>query len=91
MKRWQAVLLALLYGAAGVFMIGQMTHIQGLQATKSIELEILSPREFQALLNELEPDSPIVVDGIIGPESLGKWSRVYCNQQAMKTFKKGNL
>lgn len=49
---------------------------------------IIGPCELQERLNRIEPDNPIRVDGIIGPESIAKWNRVFFNQSAMKTFKK---
>lgn len=42
--------------------------------------------EIQEMLNKYEPENPIKVDGIIGPETIKKWERVYVNQSAMRTF-----
>ena len=57
-----------------------------LEATETKQAEILSPKDFQTLLNEIEPQNPIVVDGIIGKQTVAKWERVYCNQCAARTF-----
>ena len=49
-------------------------------------LEVPSPADIQRLLNAAEPENPIKVDGRIGPETIAKWERIYCNQSAAKTF-----
>jgi hypothetical protein len=41
---------------------------------------LMSQAEVQELLNKLEPENPIEVDGVIGKTSREKWTRVYCNQ-----------
>ena len=55
------------------------------QAIEAQEAVILSPIDFQALLNRLEPSEPIVEDGKLSPdwrnsETQAKWERVYSNQ-----------
>ena len=42
--------------------------------------------EIQELLNEIEPENPIKVDGRIGKKTLEKWDRVYCQQCANMYF-----
>jgi len=51
--------------------------------------ELPSLIEIQKMLNELEPDNPIKVDGIYGPKTKEKWERVWMNEQAIKYFTKG--
>jgi hypothetical protein len=46
--------------------------------------------DIQERLNELEPESPIKVDGIWGQETSEKWLRVWWNQQAKRHFGKQN-
>jgi hypothetical protein len=48
--------------------------------------DIPSPAQIQQLLNLLEPEKPIKVDGKIGIATIAKWERVYCNQCAKNTF-----
>jgi hypothetical protein len=40
--------------------------------------------EIQRLLNELEPNEPITVDGVVGPATRAKWERVYYRRQAKR-------
>ena len=49
---------------------------------------IPGPAELQRRLNRAEPERPIKVDGLVGPQMIAKWERVYCNQSAEKTFSK---
>jgi len=54
--------------------------------------EVMSPRDFQKFLNEIEPKPELIIkeDGRIGQRTLAKWDRIFCNQSAAKTFfKKG--
>jgi len=89
MNRIIRMIITLTAGALIIIAVGYKTQQHCARATNATKrVEIPSPREFQALLNELEPDSLIVEDGIIGKETIAKWERVYNNQQAMKTFKK---
>ena len=46
-----------------------------------------SPTDIQLLLNELDPNDPVHVDGIIGEKTLKKWDKVYCNESARVYFK----
>jgi len=48
---------------------------------------IIGPCELQEMLNQIEPENPIKVDGHIGPATIAKWNRVWFNQCAAKTFK----
>ena len=48
--------------------------------------DIPSPAQIQQLLNLLEPEKPVRVDGKIGSVTIAKWERVYGNQCAAKTF-----
>ena len=48
---------------------------------------IPGPAELQRRLNRAEPERPIKVDGLVGPQMIAKWERVYCNQSAAATFK----
>ena len=41
-----------------------------------------SPCELQQLLNEIEPENPLVIDCISGPLMREKWNRVHANQWA---------
>lgn len=47
-------------------------------------IDLPSPADIQALLNRLEPEPRLKVDGKIGPLTLEKWDRVYCEQSAKK-------
>jgi len=90
MDRVIRTIITLAVGASIIIAVGYKTQQHCARATNATKrVEIPSPKEFQALLNELEPDSPIAEDGIIGKETIAKWERVYNNQQAIKTFKKG--
>lgn len=75
-----------------VICIGQQCYIQTLpeQPTKLISL-----MELQRLLNTLEPENPIKVDGKVSPdwqesETQTKWDRIYSNQSNVSYFERRN-
>lgn len=49
-----------------------------------VEAILPSPAAIQELLNQMEPEPRLKVDGKIGPMTLEKWNRVYCEQSAKK-------
>jgi hypothetical protein len=61
---------------------------------KAIEERILPPspiysiREWQHQLNIIEPENPIVEDGILGRNTQLKWDRIYCNYSANQVMRK---
>lgn len=63
---------------------------KNVQPTKSLivpdvnNISLPSPAAIQELLNRLEPEPRLKVDGKIGPLTLEKWNRVYCEQSAKK-------
>lgn len=80
MQRISNILTALIIGATAVFLIGYLTSI----ASTPVNKDIPSIKEFQSLLNQLEPNAPINVDGRLGPETQRKWDRVYFNQNLIE-------
>lgn len=91
MRKLLEITISVIIGGSVVIYAGWICKQASTQAAiPAKRVQIHSPRQFQALLNELEPEYPIAEDGIIGRESIEKWERVYCNQQAMKTFEKAN-
>jgi len=48
------------------------------------DLVLPSPGDIQRLLNKLEPESPLKVDGKIGPATRTKWEQVYVLVSAQK-------
>lgn len=41
--------------------------------------------DWQQMLNEIEPENPIEVDGRLGYETQKKWDWIFCNQSAAKS------
>jgi hypothetical protein len=61
----------------------ELAVIKGEQINYS---NIPSPYQMQQLLNLLEPDNPIKVDGKIGPQTMAKWNEYICDRNAERTF-----
>lgn len=51
------------------------------------DLTLPAPSDIQKLLNRLEPEPRISVDGRIGPATMEKWRRVYIKVSAEQYFK----
>jgi len=51
------------------------------------DLALPAPADIQELLNRLEPEPRIAVDGRIGPKTMEKWNRVYCEISAKQYYK----
>ena len=51
-----------------IFGMGRWSVSMPVQAIEAQEAVILSPIDFQALLNRLEPSEPIVEDGKLSPD-----------------------
>lgn len=88
-------IITILIGVGFVLLAGYMTQQHCARATNAPRRvsehppkELLGPFELQELLNQLEPEHPLKVDGKIGPKTIAKWERVYCEQSALKTFKR---
>lgn len=56
-------------------------------ADNYLERHLPSPLDIQRRLNQIEPQNPVVVDGVIGKETMKKWNRVYNNQQGIKSVR----
>ena len=63
-------------------------RVKPVESTITQDTVIMSPRDFQALLNRLEPSQAIEEDGRIGAKTVEKWERVYGNQSAERTFER---
>ena len=50
------------------------------------DLVLPAPSDIQELLNRLEPEPRIAVDGKIGPQTMDKWNRVYSEISAKQYF-----
>ena len=75
-----------------VLFMGLLITVHALQKTTPVtnneitHTRLPSPTDIQLLLNELEPNEPLHVDGIIGKATIEKWERVYCNESARIYF-----
>ena len=71
-------------GISMVLNVGLMTERKRLAQAVKAPVDLPSPAAIQLKLNELEPQTLLKVDGKIGPLTLEKWNRVYCEQSARK-------
>jgi hypothetical protein len=102
MKDWLLTKIVLVSGLMVVlFLMARNTRSQSLWiAELELKIEVLDqkihstlnqipgPSELQKRLNRIEPKNPIKVDGRIGPETIAKYERIFCNQSAAATFSK---
>ena len=77
-----SLFITIIVGMAIVGLAG--LHAQ--RKTETIRPVLPSPTDIQQMLNELEPENPLIADGIIGAKTLEKWERVYCNESARVHF-----
>lgn len=52
----------------------------GLIMLIACEVQLLDRCELQMKLNWIEPENPLELDCVIGPETIAKWDRVCANQ-----------
>ena len=84
MRKLTSFIITCIIGLSIVCYVGYRTKQACVGAAFAEKEYILSPMEFQELLNRLEPNDPIVVDGKIGRKTIAKWESVYNNQMAIK-------
>ena len=85
MRKLTSLVITVVFGLACVVGIGHYTQQQARRAEnspESIAESLLTPKELQKRLNELEPGRPLVIDGKIGKLTIEKWERVINNQYA---------
>jgi len=88
MNAWQFLVVALCIVVATMF-----TYCMGFKTGRTGgycdgyadgRYTLLSTWEIQEVLNAIEPNGPITVDGVIGPATLAKWERLQANIEAEK-------
>ncbi len=67
-----------------MIMLVMILFLSGCEKHPIAEPLLPSVAAIQQKLNELEPENPLKVDGKVGPKTIEKWNRVYCEQSAKK-------
>lgn len=81
-----------------IFVLGMVGFMAVVRAKKEINLQARHITEQQKYIAELESHVPIFEelqemvgaeeDGIIGPNTIEKWDKAICNQEAVKMFER---
>ena len=86
MKTIRSLLLMLFIGLMFTVVVGYKTKQVCEQSQYQTIFCIPSPYEIQEMLNEYDPNDPLVVDGIIGDKTMKKWNDYYCNESARRAL-----
>uniref|UniRef100_A0A6H1ZQ12 Uncharacterized protein n=2 Tax=viral metagenome TaxID=1070528 RepID=A0A6H1ZQ12_9ZZZZ len=77
-----AILAGLYLSATNSVWIWQKPKAQPVWDINDLALPSIS--DVQALLNRIEPEPRIAEDGRIGPKTIEKWNRLYCEVSAQQ-------